>query len=715
MSSAPAPPAPLPQAERGEGRTEWIMLGGLVLLALALRLLVWRWRDQYPLGGDEQEYLQQALTLLQERRYVELRLMRPPLYTLFLAGSIQLVDSLVQNLRLVQALLSSITVIPVALLTRALFGWRAALIAGLLTALSYTLAAAATELLTETVFLLGLACVIWLLVLAHSQPRRRWLAVLAGLAIGALTLVRSVALPLIPLGALWLLTCDLPLSRSGRGGRGVRALLVVLGALALIAPWSIRNTAAYGGIILVDTTGAENLWLDNDPAGREAVKAQLYALGEDRLARQRLATARGIAVIAADPARFTAKAWLELQRFFALQHFDDLRDRPAIWVPPAEVWLRLLLGDALWLLILLAGSAGLWLAPRTGPDLRWVAVPWALYTILTACIFHVELRYRLPLLPVLLPFAAWLLTTPLPAWERGSGGQGVPRHGVGRARWLAGGATLAALVLLTCAIRPYPTEAIMLARKHMALALAQRALDLGDAAAAHGAASQALQLDDRSALARVALARAALLDRQPDAALTQLDAATRAIAAHPHPHLLRGAILLSRADPAAASDLAYERASLEDLQWWAWRVFPTTLPAPAQIDLGGGADLGHIRGFHLAEDTGSLRWTTGRAELRLRAPAGEATLRLRLAPGRPPEAPAPQLVVLVGGVRHPLALQPGWQIIEIPVAPAADPEGLLVVIESDTFIPRGYDRASADGRALGVQLDWAEVAVGGAP
>jgi hypothetical protein len=142
------------------------------LLALALRLLVWRWHELYPLGGDEREYLDQALTLLRERRYVELRLMRPPLYTGFLAACIYLLDSLVQRLRLVQAVISALTVLPVYALTIELLrDRRAALLAALLAALSYTLAANATELLTETLFLFGLATFFWLLLRATTDHR----------------------------------------------------------------------------------------------------------------------------------------------------------------------------------------------------------------------------------------------------------------------------------------------------------------------------------------------------------------------------------------------------------------------------------------------------------------------------------------------------------------------------------------------------------------
>ncbi|MFL5805239.1 MAG: ArnT family glycosyltransferase, partial [Roseiflexaceae bacterium] len=236
----------------------------LIALALGLRLLVWRWHRHYGLGGDEREYFEQALTLLREHRYVELNLMRPPLYTGFLAACIYLFDSLVQRLRLIQEIIGALTVVPTYALARWLFGdRRIALVAGLLVAANYTLAANATELLTETLFVFGLTTLFWLLLyrppttegasqesgvrsqesevrrppttegamrntqhttlrtvilspchlvtLSSRHPLTRspeWSLVYAGLAglnLGALVLLRSVALPLLPLGALWLL------------------------------------------------------------------------------------------------------------------------------------------------------------------------------------------------------------------------------------------------------------------------------------------------------------------------------------------------------------------------------------------------------------------------------------------------------------------------------------------------------------------------------
>ncbi len=724
----------------------WPLLA-LTLLALGLRLLAWRWHEQYALGGDETEYFNQALTLLRERRYAELNLMRPPIYTGFLAACVYLFDSLVQRLRLVQALLSALTVLPVYALTLRLFGMRrVALLAALLTALCYTLAARATELLSETVFLFGLTTLLWLLLgaggAAGRAPSLRW-ALAAGLALGLLALTRSVALPLLPLGALWLLARGwqrrTPLRRWWAPAAGF-----ALACALTVAPWTLRNAVAYRALILIDTTGAENLWLDNNPAastpadplGREAAKRELYALGEDRAARQQLASQRGAEAIRTNPGWFLAKAWGEAKRFFALEYFDDMRTRRAIWLPPAEVWLRLLLGDALWLLLLFAGTSGLWLAGKGSlpsssslggehksrqkakgsfvasvwrrggarllerlSDPRWVLVPWALYTLLTAMIFHVELRYRLPLYPVLLPYAAWTLCRP-PAL---AGVAGLLR------RPQAAGAALTGLALagLTLAHRAYPAEAWMLAGKHLALAQAEGALARGDATEATRAAGAALARDPESALAHTALARAALAQGDRAGALAALDRAEAALPDLPYPHLLRGALLRAEGQAGQARrELAFERNSRDDLQGWAAGAFAPLGDPPAAIAVGGGLDLGFVRGFHLPED--GFRWSAAESELLLTAPPGAAALELRLAAGRPAGAPPARVALLANGrPLGALVVADGWQTYRLPLEGMAGP--LVVSLRGDTFRPRDYDRASPDSRALGVMVQRAEV------
>jgi hypothetical protein len=264
------------------------------------------------------------------------------------------------------------------------------------------------------------------------------------------------------------------------------------------------------------------------------------------------------------------------------------------------------------------------------------------------------------------------------------------------------------LIGLMLAHRPYIGETWMLAWKHARLWQAERALAGGDAPAARSAAQAALVWDADSALARVTLARAALLEGDRRAALNTVDAAIAALRAHPYAHLLRGAILREQGDDQEArKELVFESNSLEDLQDWAWRAFAQVAPASAAADVGGGLDLGFVRGFSLPEN-GVFRWSGAVSQIQLLAPSVAARLDLRLASGRPPGAPPATLIVSADGREIGRILPAGgWRTYSLPLARPAGP--FVVTLSGDTFRPRDYDRTSPDDRALGVMVSHVEI------
>lgn len=78
---------------------------------------------------------------------------------------------------------------------------------------------------------------------------------LPGLATGLLFLVRSTALFILPVQALFLW--------KARGWRAAAA--VVAGFILCAAPWVARNRIELGSPILLPTKGSLNLWMRNNP------------------------------------------------------------------------------------------------------------------------------------------------------------------------------------------------------------------------------------------------------------------------------------------------------------------------------------------------------------------------------------------------------------------------------------------------------------------
>ena len=688
----------------------WLILAVITAVGLWLRLLAWHWNALRPLGGDEREYYELALSIARRQGYYDLQFMRPPLFPWAMAVVISLFTSDLHFLRLINALVSTATIPAIYWWTRQILPERrSALLAASGTAVWYSLAFNATELLTEAVTLLGLVLSFGLLVYAQTR-HWRWAAA-AGVLVALVCLTRSVALPLVPLGAWWLWRS------SWR-----TALIFVAATVLVIAPWSIRNTLTYGSFILIDTTGPENIWLDNDPAGREAVKAQLYALGADRTARAELATEQGLAAIRNNPRWFLAKSWREFQLFWAWEHTDDMLARPALWVPAAEAWLRVLFGDGGWVVLVLLGSAGLVLMPLD-QRLRLVLIAWVLYIVATNVLFHVEFRYRLPLLPALAPAAAWSLIQGLrqmrAARRAGFRQINLTRSWAWRCFKLVG---VVGPLLLLLGAHGYLNTFGWLVPKHVALWQSERALadareqplpsprfpaevagSLEPVYLAQAYAATALQYDPDSVVARTLQARAELILQNQTRAEALLREAIAILPAHPYAHLLLGDLLRAQGKHATA-ELAFETASREDLQHWAWINFNQT-PLPAELAPGQGADLGFIQGFYAANQ--QARWIGDQAQVRLAAAEPPAYLELELRAPTPTAQLQQQLdIMLDQQFLATIEVEADWHTVRIPLPPAQQHSGAyrITLDAAFTWQPHAYDRFNPDNRELGVEL-----------
>lgn len=193
-------------------------------------------------------------------------------------------------------------------------------VAALLAALSPGLIVYSALLMTEPLAALGLVAAPWLLArelsqgAAHDGPRpgskRRPLrgAVLAGVALGLTTLVRPQTLLCAP--ALALLAAARP-GREARPAwrRGAAAAAVATAvALAVVAPWTLRNCRVMDGCALVSTNGGWNLAIGAFPraTGRfETLRAgDGCPVARGQVAQDRCWMAEGLGWIRKDPLRW---------------------------------------------------------------------------------------------------------------------------------------------------------------------------------------------------------------------------------------------------------------------------------------------------------------------------------------------------------------------------------------------------------------------------
>jgi hypothetical protein len=440
----------------------------VLLLALALRLLLWDRLPRTGLISDEGEYLSAASWLAQGRGfswYQSYLWTRAPIYPLFVAAHLRLFGDTLTPVYITQTVLSLINVALVYLLAQrfelrieneklkkrhrsiafSMFNFQFSIptLSALLMACYLPFALYAQVLLSETLFitlLLGgfLTLAIWV-----DQGRRtkdegrrsenwirgnlvlsRWSLVLAGGLFGLATLTRSLALAFLPLAALWLAVSGRSVApsrwRLTRGGVLSGAIFLAC-AGAVVLPWTIYNSLPrlYGGLVVVDTSGAYNLMLgartaydgkredaparnfmlallsqnlDQD-ARRQLIEAQpasngrvldsscLLARGDPRLlaalgrpvdqitqaARQRLMTAEGLCLIGARPLAFIQKSLAELVDLFQINYTGAERFANGFGIGRLPRWYTaslFLLDDTIYVLVLPLAVIG-WALMRT--------------------------------------------------------------------------------------------------------------------------------------------------------------------------------------------------------------------------------------------------------------------------------------------------------------------------------------------------------------
>jgi asparagine N-glycosylation enzyme membrane subunit Stt3 len=217
--------------------------------------------------SDSGDYINAAQCLLRDGFYPEqgtLPFFRAPLYPVMLAGVWWILPGSVIAVKVVQAILHSITAIIVYRSGLGIFGSKNAAFAGAIIAavnplLLYSSAAIQTEVL-HTVLIAAAVyfSAVGILLKENNKPIY---AIIAGIAFGLAALCRPSA---IGIGALTGFLIFVFLFRTKRNV--LPSILLLAGMALTITPWTARNYARFGEIILVNDAGGYSLWVGNHPA-----------------------------------------------------------------------------------------------------------------------------------------------------------------------------------------------------------------------------------------------------------------------------------------------------------------------------------------------------------------------------------------------------------------------------------------------------------------
>lgn len=411
----------------------------IFLTALSLRLLhVWQMRDSLffsVLMGDSRGYDAWARQIAGGDWLGTEVFYQAPLYPYFLGTLYALVGRDLLLVRAVQAVAGAISCVALGYATARLVSKPAGLIAGLMLAL-YAPAIFFDGLLQKSVLDVLFACVLLALIglIADRRGERRWWALLGGV-LGALSLTRENALILAAIVLAWALASPtpaagaaVPRSRTARRARQRRlglapAAWLLAGLAAVLVPVAARNYAVGGGFYLTTSQFGSNLFIGNNPQadgsyislreGRgspEFERLDATALAEHAVGRplspaevSRYWTDRTLAYIRAQPGD-----WLRLllRKTWLLWSSTEMIDTES-HDSHAEYSLPLRLLGPVWHFGVLAPlcAIGVW---ALWPDRRRL---WVLYALTAAyaasvVVFFVVARYRYPLVPFVIIFAA---------------------------------------------------------------------------------------------------------------------------------------------------------------------------------------------------------------------------------------------------------------------------------------------------------------------
>jgi len=483
------------------------LLWAILAIALVLRLAHW-WavRDEpffAQLAMDSQEYDRWAQEIAGGAWLGSQVFFQAPLYPYLLAAVYAVVGRSLDAIYLLQIAAAIAGIWALYQATREMADERAGLVAAGLAAVYGPFLFYDVQLLKESLAVTVTCFLLWALV------SRRWLA--AGILLGVLALLRENALLLLPF------LLPLAWTRKRRRAGFLRAGgALVAGLLLALAPVAVRNGLVGGDFLPTTFQGGVNFWIGNNPEADGTYQPvvpgkQIPALERQepvRVAEQELGRSLTPAEVSSywlgkaldwaigHPGAFLRLQLRKLGLFWSWYEWPDAVDY--YWVRGLSSVYRLPLVE--FGTVSLLALAGLWLMrKRPGPFAP--ALLFALGWIFSTALFFLFSRYRLPVVPALLPLAAVPLVCLGEAWRE-------RRRG-----WLAGVALLTVAFLLPDL--PWFEPRMDLVHYN----LGRLAEERGDPAAAHEHYKAAFILDPRSFLACMNLGNLAARQRDWPTAL----------------------------------------------------------------------------------------------------------------------------------------------------------------------------------------------------
>ena len=321
-----------------------------------------------------------------------------PLYPLFLSGIYRLFGVSYVNARIAQAFVGTASVFLVFLLGRAIFSEKIGLIASFISAFYPFFIFFTGLLLTETLFILLFLSLIYLLQ-RMMTTRKIHYVIGAGLIAGLCILTRPIIAYFLPFALFIILLA----TRHNKRQIISYGFLIIILAAAVLSPWIIRNYQRFGKFIPLTTGGGITLYDSNNPraTGGSAYEniiwtEEMRRMNEVELDRHFRREA--IRFIVNNPGRTIQLAGIKFKRFWNI-------------VPNAPGYTSLryrLISIFSYGPVLLFGIGGIILTAKKWRKAVLLYLP-IVFFVLVHLIILGSIRYRVPVMPFVIIFAAYAL------------------------------------------------------------------------------------------------------------------------------------------------------------------------------------------------------------------------------------------------------------------------------------------------------------------
>ena len=405
-----------------EGRSEWALVLALGLAAFTVRFVAMLALRTFEFASTRDmgfEMGQLAASLASGSGFSlngHPSAWMPPLFPAILSIVFMLVGSFTSASAMVilslQAVVSSLTAVAVYFLGKRIFSSSVGLAAAFLWilhpgAINYSIRRVRSSSFTA----LGLILIIFAFIWLRNSESKLIPAIIAGLAIGLTALFNPIVLALVPIGVVWLLK----VSSKPRLATILASSAMVLAAMVVLSPWTIRNQRVFHKFVPVTSTFGINLWqgnneyVDQDGSGFRPLETTaphisdeelegLLMLNEVELSKF-LGTEAG-EFIAQKPLTFLQSTLLRIIRFWTFGFMDSGIMGEGLVLTATSTFLRM---------TVVLGLFGVVLARKSGKSTWLLAAALMVYPITYYITIVHTYRFRFPLESLLIIFTGYSL------------------------------------------------------------------------------------------------------------------------------------------------------------------------------------------------------------------------------------------------------------------------------------------------------------------